>query len=210
MKSAAIKYSAAQLMWIYHNHKRPRKEAWEEFCKKFNRDDVTVNNFDSLCYRKGWLTGRDGCYKKGQVPVNKGQKMPYNENSARMQFKKGQMPHNTKYIGHERVTKDNYIEISVVEINPWTGAATHYVLKHRYLWEKEHGKLPTDMCLKCLDGNRQNCDVANWKAIPRGALPFLNGFRGYDYDNAPSELKPVILTLAKLKAKRKSLNNTVT
>jgi hypothetical protein len=55
------------------------------------------------------------------------------------------------------------------------------------------------MCLKCLDGNRQNTAPSNWQAIPRGALPFLNGHRGHDYESVPTELKPTVLALAKVK-----------
>jgi hypothetical protein len=65
------------------------------------------------------------------------------------------------------------------------------------------GKLPKGMCLKCLDGNRHNADPDNWTPIPRGALPFLNGHRGHNYEEMPTELKPTVLALAKLKyAKR--------
>jgi hypothetical protein len=106
------------------------------------------------------------------------------------------------YLGHERVSKDGYVEISVGEENPYTGYERSYVLKHKWLWEKENGKLPKGMRLKCLDDNRQNTDPANWVAIPRGALPFLNSHRGYNYKEIPSELKPAVLALAKLKHAR--------
>lgn len=38
----------------------------------------------------------------------------------------------------------------------------------------------------------------NWVAIPRALLPRLNGRFGRNYDDAPPELKPAILAIAKL------------
>lgn len=208
-KGLGIKYSSEELSWIEANCKLPRRDAYKQYCEIFKRDDVKFTNYNSLCKRKGWMTGRTGHYKKGGVPLNKGQKMPYNENSARTQFKKGQLPHNTNYIGHERIDKkDGYVYMCIAETNPWTGAGRYYAPKHRYLWEQKYGKLPEGMALKCLDGNRQNTDPANWEAIPRAALPFLNGGRasgGYDYAKMPKELKPVILTLAKVKAAKSEI-----
>ena len=198
-RGTSIKYTDAELEWIKQRRTWNRKKAHRKFCEKFQRSDVSFENFCALCQRKGWSTGRDGRFEKGMAPANKGKKMPYNANRERTQFKKGNLPHNTRHLGHERVGKDGYVEISIDEINPHTGFERRYVLKHKYLWEKEHGKLPAGMCLKCLDGNRQNTDPSNWQAIPRGALPFLNGHRGHDYETAPAELKPTVLALAKVK-----------
>lgn len=194
-----IKYSDMELSWIKQNSKLPRKELQQKFCKKFNRNDVSLGHIKELCFRKGWLTGRTGFFEKGHQPSNKGKKMPYNEKSAKTQFKKGNKSHNTKYLRHERITKDGYVEISVDEVNPYTGYERRYILKHKYLWEKLNGKLDRGMCLKNLDGNKKNTDPSNWEAIPRGALPFLNGWRGYNYEDMPYGLRPVVLRLAKLR-----------
>lgn len=162
------------------------------------RRRVTLDNIKSLCWRKGWKTGRDGCFPKGHIPDNKGKKRPFNASSARTQFKRGQLPHNTKYAGHERVSKDGYVEISVNETNPHTGYARRYVLKHRWLWEQANGPVPKGRCLKSLDGNKANTDPSNWELVPRGLLPRLNGRFGRGYDDASAELKPTIMAVAKL------------
>lgn len=198
-KGRKIEYSVDELAWIKKHCTLPRKEAHVLFCEKFMRPDLSFDNFKALCTRKGWHTGRTGCYEPGAVPANKGKKMPYNAKRSATQFKKGQRSHNTKYEGHERISKDGYVEISVSKKNKHTGFERSYVLKHRYLWEQKHGPVPDGMCLKCLDGDRQNCEPDNWEAIDRGALPFLNGRHGHDYESAPAEVKPVILTVAKLK-----------
>lgn len=199
MKGVTILYSDTELAWIKEHATGSRREIHSLFCETFNRQDVNLSNFNALCKRKGWMTGRTGCFAKGAIPQNKGKKMPFNPNSARTQFKKGNTPHNTNYLGHERVSKDGYIEISIDETNPHTGYERRYVLKHRYLWEQKNGPLADGMCLKCLDGNRLNSDPANWEPIPRATLPYLNGHRGFNYETAEPEVRPAILTFAKLK-----------
>jgi hypothetical protein len=210
-KGIIIKYSSEELAFIKSKRKLLRKNAYKKFCKKFNRDDVSMINFNALCKRNGWFTGRFGYFEKGSIPFNKGKKqIEYTskegiKNSSKTRFKKGQTPHNTKYGGHERFSKDGYIEISVKETNPYTGFERRYVLKHKYLWEKENGKVPEGMCLKCLDGNKQNTDPSNWELIDRTVLPFLIDHRGFNYNEVSDEFKPTVLALAKLKAKKSKM-----
>jgi hypothetical protein len=200
-KGSWISYTAEELAWIEAHSILPRREAHALFCSAFGRDDVSADNYKALCSRKGWKTGRDGRLKPGNVPANKGKKMPFNANSARTRFQRGQLPHNTKYLGHERVSKDGYVEISVDETNPHTGYERRYVLKHKWLWEQANGPVPEGMCLKCLDGNRQNTDPDNWEPIPRAMLPLLNGRWSIDYNDVEPEAKPAVLAIAKLKHK---------
>ena len=203
MKGRPIPYSQAELAWIKSHATDDRREMHARFCRHFQRDDVSLKALNALCKRKGWLTGRTGRYEKGAVPANKGKKMPYHPNSARTQFKAGNKPHNTKYLGHERISNDGYVEISIDEVNPHTGFERRYVLKHRYLWEQANGPVPEGMALKCLDGNRQNCDPSNWEAIPRSMMPYLNGHRGINYDTAAPEVRPAVLLIAKVKNARR-------
>jgi hypothetical protein len=207
MKGHWIEYSAAELAWLKRNHKLVISEYFARFQKRFKRRDVTAGHLHSLRKRKGWSTGRTGCFVKGQAPPNKGKPCPPGKggrhpNACRTQFKKGGLPHNTRGAGHERIDeKDGYIIMIVAERNPWTGAKTRPVLKHRYLWEKANGPIPEGHALKCLDGNKLNTDPANWEPVPRALLPILNGGRHKTriaYDEAPDELKPTIMAVAKL------------
>lgn len=207
MKGRAIPYSADEMAWLEANRLMVISDYYRAFAERFGRDDVSLVNLHSLRKRKGWKTGRTGCFEKGQESPNKGKKCApgtggRHPNARRTQFKKGQAPHNTNYLGHERVSKDGYIEISVDETNPHTGFERRYVLKHRWLWEKENGPVPESHALKCLDGNRLNCDPSNWEPVHRGVLARLNGGRfrkTLPYDEAPAELKPTVLAVAKLK-----------
>jgi hypothetical protein len=201
-KGSRLFYSSRELAWIKHQCAMPRRDAQALFCRLFSRPDVSLNSFKQLCVRKGWTTGRTGCFPTGCTPHNLGKTMPSHANSAKNHFQKGHLPHNTRYLGHERLTKDGYVEISIAETNPHTGYCRRYVLKHRHLWEQQHGPVPAGHILKCLDGNRRHTDSSNWIALPRGLLPFMNGHRGPHYDSAGPAVKPAILTLARLKQAR--------
>ncbi|WP_418592059.1 HNH endonuclease signature motif containing protein [Ponticoccus sp. (in: a-proteobacteria)] len=199
MKGSAIHYSDAELFWIHDNHRRPRREAHEEFQAVWDRPDVSLTNFNSLCKRKGWMTGRSGQFRSGQEPHNKGKPMPSHPNSRRTQFKAGAKPHTYRGPGHERIdSKEGYVILIVDEPNPWTGASTRPVHKHRWLWEKKNGPVPDGCVLKCLDGDKTNTDPGNWKAVPRSVLPRLAGRWNIPYDSAPDELKPALLAIAEI------------
>lgn len=199
MKGHWIAYSAAEMAWLQSNRTLAISAYHKAFCTEFKRQDVSAFNLHALRKRKGWKTGRTGCFEPGLVPHNKGKPHPAarHPNCARHQFKKGQEPHNTNFLGHERVSKDGYVEISVDETNPHTGYERRYVLKHRWLWEQLHGPVPEGMCLKC-KGDQINTHPSNWDLVPRALLPRLNGRFGRGYDDAPTDLKPTILAVTKL------------
>lgn len=203
MRGSAIRYSLDEIAFIYLRREMPRRALHAAFVEWFGSEDVSLTHLNALCKRKGWMTGRTGCFEKGTVPPNKGRRMPFNPNSARTRFRKGQLPHNTRHAGHERVSKDGYVEISIEETNPYTGFDRRYVLKHRWLWEKANGPVPDGMCLKCL-GDRLDTDPSNWELVPRALLPRLNGRFGRGYDDAPAEIKPTILAVAKLEHSARS------
>ncbi|MDC7683252.1 HNH endonuclease signature motif containing protein [Asticcacaulis sp. BYS171W] len=199
MKGVWIAYSEAELDWIERHKTMVRKEAHKLFVETFARDDVAFQNYNALCKRKGWLTGRTGRIEPDNVPHNEGQKMPFHPNSAATRFKKGSVPANRKFFGHERVGKDGYIEMSVDQVNPHTGHSRRYMHKHRYLWEQQHGPVPEGHVLKCLDGDRTNTSPENWECVPRGVAVHLGGRAAIQYDHADPELKPSIMAVAKVK-----------
>jgi hypothetical protein len=204
-RGSDIHYSKTELAWIKRNRTLPRTEAHRQFCGKFQRNDVNLENYKALCTRKGWLTGRTGKITKGAEPWNRGRKCLPGEganhpNARRTQFKPGVRQGVAvklyKPVGTERVSKEGYLERKIHDGMP---LQSRWRAVHLIRWEGENGKLPKGHCLKCLDDNRQNTDPANWVAIPRGMLPFLNGHRGYNYEQMPDELKPAVLALAKVK-----------
>jgi hypothetical protein len=219
MRGQGISYTAEEMAWLETNRMMVISDYHAAFVERFQRPEISALNLHGLRKRRGWKTGRTGCFVKGQTPMNKGKICPpgvggRHPNAQKTQFRKGQLPHNTQGAGHERIdSKDGYIIMIVDEVNPWTGAKTSPVHKHVHLWEQANGPVPEGHCLKCLDGNKLNTDPSNWELIPRGLLPRLNGgkaTRVMAYDSAPAELKPALLAIAKIdhtiKQKRKSAN----
>lgn len=201
MKGRQIQYDPKELAWIEARKDWVRRDLHRAFVSFWMRPDVSFANFKALCTRKGWKTGRTGRIEKGAVPPNKGKPMSAATRAkvVSTMFKKGQRPHTYRGPGHESIDKkDGYVWIIVAERNPYTGADTRKVMKHRWLWEQRHGQLPKGMALKCLDGNRQNTDPTNWEAVSRGMLPRLNNRHGRSYDSAPAEVKPTLMLIAKV------------
>jgi hypothetical protein len=196
-KGRRLKYSEAEIAWLRDNCAMEINDWCNAFRAEFGRPDVTPAKLLSMRKREGWKTGRTGHFEKGAAPWSKGKKLPFNPNSAATQFKKGHLPHNHCGAGHESIDDDGYVWIVTDQQNPWTGASTWRVHKHRWLWEQLNGPVPDGMVLKCLDG-KLNTDPSNWELVPRGLLPRLNGRSGRHYDAAPAELKPTILAVAKV------------
>lgn len=104
---------------------------------------------------------------KGQEPANKGKRIEEFmtadgiRRSSQTRFKKGQLPHNTKPIGYERIDENGYVYIKV-------SMEHKMVLKHRYVWEQANGPIPDGHNIAFRDGNRQNCDLSNLYLLSRG------------------------------------------
>ena len=101
--------------------------------------------------------------KKGNISYNKGLKQsqflsPASiEQIKKTQFKKGELPHNTKKDFSISLRKDargmSYQFIRV-------GKATWMPL-HRFLYEQKNGKIAPGMCLVFIDKNPLNCNLDN-------------------------------------------------
>ena len=206
MRGRPIPYSAEELAFVQSVSKWPRAQAHAAFCEKFARDDVSLTSFNALCKRNGWMTGRTGRIVAGNVPHNKGKKCEpgrggNHPNARRTQFKKGELSSRAaalyKPVGTERLNDDGYRERKMHD-----GEGRRWKLAHVVDWEAANGPIPVDHCLKCRDGNRLNCAPSNWELIPRALLPRLAGGNQYcdflAYDEAAPELRPAIMTMAKI------------
>jgi hypothetical protein len=147
-------------------------------------------------HNHGITCGRTGCFEKGIVPWNKGVKGYMGPNVT--SFKKGQIPNNYKPLGFERVTRDGYIEIKIAEMNPYTGFPERFRQKHVFVWEQAHGPVPKGHIVAFRDADKFNCDLDNLMLLRRNELLLLNQHK---YNEAPDEVKPTILALARLEAK---------
>lgn len=206
MKGQAITYSAAEMAWLEEHRLLPIAAYHAAFVAAFPRADVSAANLHSLRKRKGWRTGRTGCFVKGQTAHNKGKPCApgtggRHPNAQRTQFAKGERRGVAvklyKPVGTERRAKDGYLERKIHDGMP---LQSRWRAVHLIEWEALHGPVPEGHCLKCL-GDKADTNPANWACIPRSMLPRLNGGRHkrtVPYDGAPAELKPVILAVAQL------------
>jgi hypothetical protein len=207
VKGSAIPYTAGEMAWLEDNRMMVISDYHAAFCACFGRTDASLKNLHALRKRKGWRTGRTGCFEPGQVPVNKGKpcapgKGGRHPNAQRTQFAKGGRTGKAamlyKPIGTERLTKDGYLQRKMHDGLPMQ---SRWQLVQRVEWEAVNGPIPAGHALKCLDGDRLNTDPANWEPVPRGVLALLNEGRHRKrlaYDAAAPELKPTVMLVAKL------------
>jgi hypothetical protein len=170
MKGHPIRYSAEEMAWLEANRLMVISDYGRAFRERFGRADVSDVNLHSLRKRKGWKTGRTGCFENGAAPHNKGKPFPtaaQHPNCRKTHFTKGERRGVAvrlyKPVGTERVSKDGYRER---KINDGMPLQSRWRAVHLIEWEAKNGPLPKGYALKCLDGNRGNADPANWEAIP--------------------------------------------
>lgn len=134
------------------------------------------------------IVGVKSRYNKGREPENKGKPMSKElyEKCKPTMFKKGNEPHNTNYDGHERISKDGYVEIRIRK--------GKYVLKHRHVWEQVNGKIPKGFIVVFKDRNHQNIVIENLELISREENMKRNTIHRF-----PVELKNTIRLVNKLK-----------
>ncbi|WP_028956289.1 HNH endonuclease signature motif containing protein [Sulfitobacter sp. 20_GPM-1509m] len=191
MKGVRIRYTEAELAFIKAHHQMARRDLHARFAAWSGRTDVSVEHIKRLCARKGWRNGNTGLFE-GQTP-------PFNENRVKNYFQKGQRPRNCRPVGYERVNRKGYVILIIDAPNPRTGAPTRPVRKHCWLWEQANGPIPKGHVLKCLDGDKTNCDPANWALVPKACMPRLSGGpHGKSYDRFEPEVRPTLLAIARL------------
>ena len=144
-----------------------------------------------------------GCYRKGQSPANKGKKWDdymskeKQEKSRKTTFKKGNVPHNHKPIGYERINVDGYIEIKVKEPNK-------FKLKHRVIWEEHFGTIPNGYNVIFKDRNKLNLDINNLALVSKAQMLILNQEK-LIYDNP--DLTEVGINISKIKERVSDIKN---
>ena len=151
------------------------------FNKRFNLNVTrsSIRNQKAKLHIKSGIVG--GQFKKGHKTHNKGKKqieymcIESIEKTKATRFKKGNIPHNHREVGSERITKDGYIEIKTNEPNVWQ-------LKHRYIYEKEYGKIPDGLNLIFLDGNKQNLNLNNLQLVTKAEDLIMNNNKFFTQD----------------------------
>lgn len=132
-------------------------------------------------------------FKKGQIPLNKGTKMPEHvyEKVKRTMFKKGHVPACAKasdgVITVRRDTFGRAYKFIRVSLGKW-------VPLHVHLWEQANGKLPKGMIVAFKDKDSMHCEIDNLEIITKAENMMRNTIHRY-----PDELKQIIKINSKIK-----------
>ncbi|WKE65039.1 HNH endonuclease signature motif containing protein [Gallaecimonas kandeliae] len=190
---AAFNYTRQQIAWLAVRAHLDRKYLTQCFNLHFGTN-LSVSAIKGTCKRHGIMTGRTGCFEKGNSPHNAGVKgWQAGGRSAETRFKKGDQPSNWAPIGSERLC-DGYLQRKMTD----TGyPPADWVEVHRLLWEEHHGPIPDKHVVTFKDGDKANITLDNLELISRAEHAMRNkmGFGSY-----PEELKPAVATLVKVKA----------
>lgn len=159
--------------------------------------------------QKGSQIGKDCRFKPGQIPPNKGKKMPGYApgRMAQTQFKKGQRPRNTVPIGTIVKNTDGYLRIKVADVPESIagkgGSSTNWEFIHRQIWEAAHGPIAPGHRIWWKDGNHDNNALENLEL-----LTDEEHMRRTTIHNLPPELKDTIQLAGRVKrAIRKRVKN---
>lgn len=186
MRTRQNKYSEAELSWLRVNCTLPIHEYTQQFCTTFSRH-VQPKNLKELRKYRGWRTGRTGRFEKGNTAAM-GKKTGKRHGYAAQIYKP---------IWAERINTDGFVERKIHDGSP---THTRWKLVHYGEWEAIYGPVPDGMLLKC-KGDKLNTDPSNWDLISKTMMPRLNGWKANSlppYDDAPADLKPAIMAVAKL------------
>lgn len=198
------KYTEEQDQFLIENVKGI---SLKELTEKFNRYFNLSLNENSIQNRKNRLHIKSGIYggrfEKGHQPFNKGKKwdeyMPKRNqrSSLKTTFKKGNIPHNHRKIGSERINVDGYLEIKIEEPNKWE-------LKHRYLYKQNKGEIPDGYKIIFADGDKNNLNLDNLIMVSSSEELVMNR-NNLRFDN--KELTKVGLNIAKVIDKTNKVKN---
>lgn len=165
----------------------------------------TIGQIKNYKARNKLSSGIKTTFKKGQVPFNKGMKQSEYmsaeavERTKSTRFQKGQEPINWKPIGYERITRDGYTEVKVLDVKG-VHSTKNFELKHRVLWEKHHGEIPEEHIVIFKNGDPQDIRIENLMMIPRKVALKLNQF---ELRSEYPEITEVGVSLVELQYKTK-------
>ena len=132
-----------------------------EIGEVLGRNDKSIRNYRMRNDLKKPATFTIGQFPKGHKPWNTGKSVRLNPAT---EFKKGQLPKNTKQDGAisirgNRKTGETYQYIRV-GLKKW-------VLLHRQIWQQAYGEIPASHIVTFRNGDTLDCRLENLECISR-------------------------------------------
>jgi hypothetical protein len=191
-------YTDEQIQWLRDNRSKQTIGVITAYFNERFGTTVSKKALAETCKRKKIKTGRDGCFVKGNEPWNKGVKGWNSEKCKATAFKPGQKSTNVKPVGHERTGKEGYTYVKIAE------GIKQYRLKHRIIWEQQHGPIPQNHKIVFLDNDRTNIDIENLALVSNSVLATLN--RHENFKQLSAELKKTMIAVIQLEQKARKAN----
>ena len=143
---------------------------------------------------------RDSQIKPGNIPSNKGKKMPANiyKKIKHTFFKPGHLPHNTKKNGVISLRKQT-MRNGQITFYQWVRISkAKWKMLHVLNWEKKYGKVPAGYIVVFKDKNTMNANLKNLELIA-----LAENMRRNTIHNLPPDLKKSIRVITSLNRKIK-------
>ena len=143
-------------------------------------------------FREG---GKQMRFAKGNKSWNKGKKLEglipaaSIEGMKKTQFKKGDLPHNTRSDGEISIRKDK----SGRSYKFIRKGLANWPMLHVVMWEEKYGKVPEGMIVVFKNKNTLDCRLENLELISRRENMLRNSIQNY-----PGEVKETIFLIKKL------------
>lgn len=193
------KFSPAVRAFIEQNNKGRTAAELTDLVNAAFGTIYTVAQIKSYRSRNHLRSGLTGYFEKGHTPYNKGKKRGSYPGMEVTQYKKGNVPHNHRPVGSERITRDGYRERKIAEPNTWRSV-------HVLNWEAVHGPVPKGSVVIFKDRDLTNCDVSNLLLVTRAELVRMNQRRlistSPELTETGQNIARLILTTAKRKRER--------
>lgn len=190
-------YSEENVKFLIENVKGiSHKELTKRFNNRFNTN-LSESALANMKRKLNLTNDIDTKFKKGKTSWNKGRKMSTEqyEKCKKTMFQKGNLS-NARPVGDERIDIDGYTYIKVKQPNKW-------VLKHRWLYEKEKGKIPKGYNLIFADGNKQNLNLDNLILLSNSELFIMNQKGLYKQDKELTKSGAIVAKVLDKVNKRK-------
>lgn len=126
--------------------------------------------------RRGAHVGAATQFKPGHTTWNKGTNFTAGGRSAETRFKPGNKPHTWHPLGHERLSKEGYLQRKMAD----TGCTRKdYVPVHHLIWKAAGREIPAGHALTFRDGNKRNFALENLELVTRSELMRRNSYHNY-------------------------------